>query len=82
VVSLLKIELLSTAESLDSGEFYSGKDVASCAASQLIILVLLKMVRTIVLNDTNFKTIMHHIHKLKKSRYVSAPLNVPHAHMT
>jgi hypothetical protein len=40
------------------------------------------MVRTIVLNDTNFKTIMHHIHKLKESRYVSAPLNVPHAHMT
>jgi hypothetical protein len=28
------------------------------------------MVRTIVLNDTNFKTIMHHVHKLKEHRYV------------
>lgn len=31
------------------------------------------MVRTIVLNDTNFKTIMHHIHKLKEHKYVHEP---------
>jgi hypothetical protein len=28
------------------------------------------MIRSIVLNETNFKTIMHHIHKLKEHRYV------------
>ncbi|KAH7090298.1 meiosis protein SPO22/ZIP4 like-domain-containing protein [Paraphoma chrysanthemicola] len=56
-VSLLKIELLSAADSLDSNEFY---------------IVLLRMVRTIVLNDTNFKTIMHHVHKLKESSNTTA----------
>ena len=50
IVSLLKIELLSEAQTFDTTEFYN---------------VLLRMIRTVVLNDTNFKTIMHYIHKLK-----------------
>ncbi|KAI5375420.1 hypothetical protein J4E82_005842 [Alternaria postmessia] len=50
MVSLLKIELLSEAQTFDTTEFYN---------------VLLRMIRTVVLNDTNFKTIMHYIHKLK-----------------
>jgi hypothetical protein len=37
--------------------------------SELILSVLLRMIRRIVLNDTNFRTIMHHIHKLKEHRY-------------
>ncbi|KAF2036041.1 SPO22-domain-containing protein [Setomelanomma holmii] len=57
VVALLKIELLSKAPTLDTDEYYT---------------VLLRMVRTIVLNDTNFKTIMHHIHKLKEHSNASA----------
>jgi hypothetical protein len=71
LVSLLKIELLSASEAFDSGEFYNGTHRYShFAHSQLIVLVLLRMIRTIVLNDTNFRTIMHHIHKLKDYRYV------------
>lgn len=34
----------------------------------LIGTVLARMIRTIVLNDTNFKTIIHHVHKLKERR--------------
>jgi hypothetical protein len=68
VVSLLKIELLSTSETIDSSEFYNGEYAAVSADVGLINLVLLRMIRTIVLNDTNFKTIMHHIHKLKEHR--------------
>ncbi|KAF2629751.1 SPO22-domain-containing protein [Macroventuria anomochaeta] len=49
-VSLLKIELLSAAEHVDEDEYYQ---------------VLARMIRTIVLNDTNFKTLVHHIQKLK-----------------
>ncbi|KAF1940662.1 SPO22-domain-containing protein [Clathrospora elynae] len=56
-VSLLKIELLSEAESFDTAEFYN---------------VLLRMINTVLLNDTNFKTIMHHIHKLKDQSNVTA----------
>lgn len=36
---------------------------------QLTKSVLLRMIRTIVLNDTNFKTIIHHVHRLKEHRY-------------
>ncbi|KAH3908764.1 hypothetical protein HBH56_171760 [Parastagonospora nodorum] len=57
LVSLLKIELLSSSETFDSVEFYN---------------VLLRMIRTIVLNDTNFRTIMHHIHKLKEHSNTTA----------
>ncbi|KAH8730487.1 meiosis protein SPO22/ZIP4 like-domain-containing protein [Phaeosphaeriaceae sp. PMI808] len=57
VVSLLKIELLSAAETIDSSEFYT---------------VLSRMIRSVVLNDTNFKTIMHHIHKLKEYNSITA----------
>ncbi|KAF2872932.1 meiosis protein SPO22/ZIP4 like-domain-containing protein [Massariosphaeria phaeospora] len=49
-VSLLKLELLWTEDSIDSVQVYS---------------VILRMIRTVVLNETNFKTIMHNIHKLK-----------------
>ena len=34
----------------------------------LIGTVLARMIRTIVLNDTNFKSIIHHVHKLKEMR--------------
>ncbi|KAJ4331225.1 sporulation-specific protein 22 [Didymella glomerata] len=54
VVSLLKMELLSAAEHVDAAEYYS---------------VLSRMIRTIVLNENNFKTLIHHIHKLKDLRY-------------
>ncbi|KAF2130996.1 SPO22-domain-containing protein [Dothidotthia symphoricarpi CBS 119687] len=57
VVPLLKIELLSAAETFDTTEFYN---------------VLLRMMRSVVLNDTNFRTIMHHIHKLKDHSIISA----------
>ncbi|KAF3046085.1 hypothetical protein E8E12_010940 [Didymella heteroderae] len=55
VVSLLKIEHLSAAEHVDEAEYYA---------------ILSRMIRTIVLNETNFKTLIHHIHKLKDLRYV------------
>ncbi|PVH94353.1 SPO22-domain-containing protein [Periconia macrospinosa] len=48
-VSLLKLELLSKEPALNSQEFYA---------------VLSRMIRIVVLNDRNFKTIMHHIHKI------------------
>lgn len=41
VVSLLKLELLSSAKSLDGDQYYN---------------VLLRMIRSVVLTDTNFKT--------------------------
>ncbi|EUC48226.1 hypothetical protein COCMIDRAFT_87783 [Bipolaris oryzae ATCC 44560] len=50
-VLLLKLELLSETEKIDTIEFYN---------------VLLRMIRTIVLSETNFKTLMHHIHKLNE----------------
>jgi hypothetical protein len=68
VVSLLKIELLSASETIDSSEFYNGGYASFSTELRLMTLVLLRMIRTIVLNDTNFKTIMHHIHKLKEHR--------------
>ena len=39
--------------------------------SILTIKVLARMIRTIVLNENNFKTLIHHIHKLKDLRYVN-----------
>lgn len=57
VVPLLKLELLSHAETIDTVEFYG---------------VLLRMIRTVVLNNTNFRTIIHHIHKLKDHNNVTA----------
>ncbi|KAI4944815.1 hypothetical protein J4E91_008503 [Alternaria rosae] len=56
IVSLLKIELLSEAETMDTSEFYNGKLLESGLHHTLIPSVLLRMIRTIVLNDTNFKT--------------------------
>ncbi|KAF2639244.1 SPO22-domain-containing protein [Massarina eburnea CBS 473.64] len=49
-VSLLKLEMLSTEEVINPQDFYT---------------VIHRMIRTIILNDRNFKTIMNHIHKLK-----------------
>ncbi|KAF2741108.1 SPO22-domain-containing protein [Polyplosphaeria fusca] len=57
VVSLLKLELLSTSASFDSSKYYA---------------VLLTIIRTVVLNETNFKTIMHHVHRLKDHSGVTA----------
>lgn len=37
----------------------------------LIRTVLSRMIRTIVLNETNFKSLIHHIHKLKDHGHVS-----------
>ena len=56
IVSLLKIELLSEAETMDTSEFYNGELLEPVRHHALIPLVLLRMIRTIVLNDTNFKT--------------------------
>ncbi|KAF2114687.1 meiosis protein SPO22/ZIP4 like-domain-containing protein [Lophiotrema nucula] len=50
VVCLLRLELLSASDDLDINRYYA---------------VLLRMIRSVVLTETNFKTIMHHIHKLK-----------------
>lgn len=69
VVSLLKIELLSKAKHVDEAEYYQGMCHRQAACVILIDTVLARMIRTIVLNDTNFKTIIHHIHKLKDLRY-------------
>ncbi|ORY11635.1 meiosis protein SPO22/ZIP4 like-domain-containing protein [Clohesyomyces aquaticus] len=50
VVSLLKLELITTADKIDASQYYT---------------VLHRMIRSVVLNETNFKTIMHHVHRLK-----------------
>jgi len=60
IVSLLKIELLSEAETMDTSEFYNGELLKPVRHHALIPLVLLRMIRTIVLNDTNFKTYAPH----------------------
>ncbi|XPS72064.1 sporulation-specific protein 22 [Ascochyta lentis] len=49
VLSLLKLELISVEQNVDESDYYN---------------VLARMIRTIVLNDANFKTIIHHVHKL------------------
>ncbi|KAI4675119.1 uncharacterized protein J4E88_008023 [Alternaria novae-zelandiae] len=72
IVSLLKIELLSEAETMDTSEFYNGELLRPIRHHALIPIVLLRMIRTIVLNDTNFKTIMHYIHKLKEHSNATA----------
>ncbi|KAF2199170.1 SPO22-domain-containing protein [Delitschia confertaspora ATCC 74209] len=51
IVPLLKLELLSTSDQFDTGQ-YSG--------------ALLQMIRSVVPTEVNFKMIMHHIHKLKE----------------
>ncbi|KAL5114846.1 sporulation-specific protein 22 [Pleosporales sp. CAS-2024a] len=73
LVSLLKIELLSLSDVFDSGEFYNGRSSERFILSmKLTCPVLLRMVRTVVLNDTNFRTIMHHVHKLKEHNNTNA----------
>lgn len=51
VVSLLKLELLSSGQSPDPEAYFT---------------VLMRMIRSIVLTRENFKTLMHHLHKLRK----------------
>ncbi|KAI9695204.1 MAG: hypothetical protein M1820_008840 [Bogoriella megaspora] len=51
VVSLLKLELLAVEAELDVQAYKSA---------------LLNMIRTVVLTEPSFKTLLHHIHKLKK----------------
>ncbi|PSN68963.1 SPO22-domain-containing protein [Corynespora cassiicola Philippines] len=50
VVSLLKLELLYSAEAVETNQIHT---------------VLHRMIYSIVLNERNFATIMHHVHKLK-----------------
>lgn len=69
VVSLLKIELLSSADHINESEYYNGELLSDFTRLLLTSQVLARMIRTIVLNDTNFKTIIHHVHKLKNLRY-------------
>ncbi|KAF2258604.1 SPO22-domain-containing protein [Lojkania enalia] len=56
-VSLLKLELLSSATHFDAGKYCT---------------ILLRMIHSVVMNETIFKTIMHHIHKLNAHSKVSA----------
>lgn len=51
VVSLLKLELLTSNQCPDPEAYFN---------------VLLRMIRSIVLTQENFKTLMHHLHKLRK----------------
>jgi hypothetical protein len=80
VVSLLKIELLSAAETFDSSEFYQGELGSPVPVQHLTRSVLLRMIRTIVLNDTNFKTIIHHVHRLKEHKYAKTLRHRYYAH--
>jgi hypothetical protein len=50
IVSLLKLEMLSTEQSPDAEAYYA---------------VLLRMIHSIVLTKENFKTLIHHLHKLR-----------------
>lgn len=68
VVSLLRLELLSAGEHIDEAEYYRGQ-FSAILRLKLIKTVLSRMIRTIVLNETNFKTLLHHVHMLKDLRY-------------
>ncbi|KAF2190807.1 SPO22-domain-containing protein [Zopfia rhizophila CBS 207.26] len=57
VVQLLKLELLSESDTIDSSRYYT---------------VLLRLIRSVVLTDTNFRTIIHYIHKIKDHSNVTA----------
>ncbi|KAK0663176.1 hypothetical protein DIS24_g1486 [Lasiodiplodia hormozganensis] len=52
VVHLLKLDVISADQELDVEQYYN---------------VVVRMIRSIVLTDTNFKTIMHHAHIIKES---------------
>lgn len=54
-VLLLKLELLSETEKIDTTEFYNGKAPEFSKIELLKMTVLLRMIRTIVLSETNFK---------------------------
>ena len=56
VFLLLKLELLAEAERIDSVELYNGKTFRCFEAQPLTIAVLLRIIRTSVLNESNFKT--------------------------
>ncbi|KAF1978032.1 SPO22-domain-containing protein [Bimuria novae-zelandiae CBS 107.79] len=56
-ISLLKLEMLFSESTVDTDQVY---------------LTLHRMIRTIVLNERNFKNVMHQIHKLKDHNNVTA----------
>jgi hypothetical protein len=56
IVSLLKLDLLSSAETMDGDQYYSGGLRSLILFICLILLVLLRMVGSIVLNEANLKT--------------------------
>lgn len=58
VFLLLKLELLTDAERVDVAELYNGKTCKFLGAQPLTTAVLLRMIRIIVLNETNFRTYM------------------------
>lgn len=61
---LLKLELLAEAEKMDSTEFYNGNTFAYFEVQSLTILVLLRMIRIVVFNETNFKTYVPLCHQM------------------
>ncbi|KAF2659423.1 SPO22-domain-containing protein [Lophiostoma macrostomum CBS 122681] len=57
VVQLLKLELLSARDTMDSSQYFS---------------VLSRIIRSVVLTETNFRMIMHQIHTLKQHSNTNA----------
>lgn len=51
LVSLLKLEILGTETSMDANVYHG---------------VILRLIRSVYLTKANFKTIMHHLHKLRR----------------
>lgn len=67
VVGLLKLELLGAQQSPSAEEYFNGKCYVALPRYHLADSVVLeRMFRTIPLTRPNFKTIMHHLHKLRK----------------
>ncbi|KAJ9649388.1 sporulation-specific protein 22 [Coniosporium tulheliwenetii] len=56
-VALLKLDLLASEPEYEAADYYH---------------VLLRMVRSLVLTSSNFRTILHHVHKLKSRSAVMA----------
>ena len=76
---LLKLELLAEAEKMDSAEFYNGKTFGCFRVQSLTTSVLLRMIRTIVLNETNFKTYMPSCHQMNSDQ-ANLPSIMHHIH--
>lgn len=76
---LLKLELLAEAEKMNSAEFYNGKAFGCVGIHSLTTQVLLHMIRTIVLNETNFKTYMLSSHQMNSDQ-ANTPRIMHHIH--